>query len=177
MVSNNSISNLYFEQLFYKWNSKVYNYALKKTNSTYIAEETVQRVFIKLWNNISSKEIDIHIEAQIFCITRSILLDVVRAENSKKQAVENFKDNRISITPSDVLLTKELYINVLKIIKSMPPVRKKVFELSRFENLKYAEIAQKLNISVKTVENHIALALKTLKKSILIFLFIFSLLY
>ena len=60
MPTHISTRNKKFESLFYTWNKKIYNYAYQKTNSSYIAEETVQRVFIKLWNNLENKKIDIN---------------------------------------------------------------------------------------------------------------------
>ena len=75
MEINYSLTVRRFEEYFDLWSSKVYHYALHKTKSPYLAEETVQRVFIKLWKNMSAKTIDATIESQIFCMTRTIVID------------------------------------------------------------------------------------------------------
>ena len=67
---------------------------------------------------------------------------------------------------------KETESALQQIIGKMPPMRKLVFQLSRFEQLNYQEIAEKLKISPRTVENHIALALKMIRKSFSNFLFL-----
>ncbi|MFA8451532.1 MAG: sigma-70 family RNA polymerase sigma factor, partial [Bacteroidales bacterium] len=60
----------------------------------------------------------------------------------------------------------DLQSKLMNAISEMPPQRKKVFELSRFEGLKYAQIASKMNISQKTVENHMGSALKFLREKL-----------
>ena len=71
---------------------KVYHFALSKTNSTYIAEETVQRVFIKLWHNLQTKDLDIPAEVQLFTISRSVLLDVLKEENRRYAVLQQFPE-------------------------------------------------------------------------------------
>lgn len=172
MFINKNFDSREFEVLFTRWNRKVYHYALSKTSDSYIAEETVQRVFIKLWNNLSKKNIDCAIESQIFTITRTVLLDIVKEEYRRKQAIDQIpmfmEDAQVSI-PIEI---KETESALQQIIGKMPPMRKLVFQLSRFEQLNYQEIAEKLKISPRTVENHISLALKMIRKSFSNFLFL-----
>ena len=166
MPTHISTRNKKFESLFYTWNKKIYNYAYQKTNSSYIAEETVQRVFIKLWNNLENKKIDININAQIFCITRSILLDIIKQENKRNTLSILEFDELDTQNPSDIIIIKELQKKINTIVDAMPEARRNIFKMSRFENLKHKEIANILNISPKTVENHLRLALKALKNAI-----------
>lgn len=165
MSSTQHFDSREFEILFQQWNRKVYNYAFSKTKSTYIAEETVQRVFIKLWQNITQKNIASSIDAQIFTITRSILLDIVKEEYRRKHAMESLPQATYAPNSLAQLEWKETEGKVEQLIDQLPPMRKLVFKLSRFEHLNYKEIAARLNISPRTVENHIALALKTIRKS------------
>lgn len=166
-----SITASAFEDLFLLWNRKIYHYALSKTASTYIAEETVQRVFIKLWNNLHHKEVDIKIEAQLFCIAKTTLLDVVKEERRRQTyALDPEYPQAHNHTPLEVYRIKELQQQLDSVINQMPQARKTVFRMSRFENLSYKEIAQQLSISPKTVENHISLALQTLRKAFYHFL-------
>lgn len=177
MAHCNNISTTDFDSIFNNWNKKVYHYALNKTHSKYIAEETVQRVFIKLWKNLVHRNIPINIEAQIFTISKTILLDVVKEETNRRKLFITDNKESFDVSPLDIFQTKELDYQIQRAIESMPATRKEIFQLSRFEQLSYKEIAHKLSISPKTVENHIHLALKTLRKilfrSIFIFYFFF----
>lgn len=166
MTNTSSHEKINFEDLFHKWNRKVYYYALKKTSSAYIAEETVQRVFIKLWKNCAYKNIPIKIEAQLFCITRTILLDILKEENRRIEYVNQIESSDYDkITPYDIIQLKDSKNQLMLLIEKMPPMRKYVFMLSRFEQLSYKEIAERLSISHKTVENHINASLKVIKKA------------
>ena len=81
------------------------------------------------------------------------------------------------LQPEDWMDGNELQDKITETIEKLPPERKKVFVMSRFDNLKYKEIAEKLDISVKTVENQMGKALKFLREELkdflplLIFLF------
>ncbi|QQT24276.1 sigma-70 family RNA polymerase sigma factor [Sphingobacterium spiritivorum] len=175
MSNQTLISIPEFELIFEKWNKKVYQYALSKTSSAFIAEETVQRVFIKLWDNLFHKNIAVDIEAQIFCIARTTLLDVVKEER-KRQIIVEIRHMQDEVpTPSELYRLKEMNVNYKRAVERMPASRREVFLLSRLENLSYKEIADRLSISPKTVENHIALALKALKKTLFILYIIFFL--
>jgi len=162
-----------FDSLFDLWNRRVYAYALKKTNSAYLAEEAVQRAFIKLWQH-RGRNPDINVERQLFCIVRSTIIDLIRAEATQqklKAAPITPMDHTVS--PEEAFNAKELSAMLRQAIDAMPEMRRKVFIMSRFENLSHKEIAHRLLISPKTAENHINLALKTLKKSLLALLGIF----
>lgn len=159
-----------FKKLFNKWSGKVYGYALAKTTSEYIAEETVQRVFLKLWHNLSQKQVSIPVESQLFQITKTMVLDIVKEEYSRNRTLStmlNESDRRAGVlTPAERYQYKELKAQLEIAIARMPDKRKKVFILSRVENLSYKEIADRLALSPKTVENHIVLAIKFIKRYI-----------
>ncbi|SKB97158.1 RNA polymerase sigma-70 factor, ECF subfamily [Sphingobacterium nematocida] len=180
MSEHDAITPVAFQELFLVWNRKIYHYALSKTASTYIAEETVQRVFIKLWNNLYHKKLDIKIETQLFCIAKSVLLDIVKEERRRRtHTLESDLPISYDHTPLEVYRVKELEQHLEHVINRMPKARRTIFRMSRFENLSYKEIAQQLSISPKTVENHISLALQTLRRAfyhfltLLIIIFIF----
>ncbi|MDR3010814.1 MAG: sigma-70 family RNA polymerase sigma factor [Sphingobacterium sp.] len=156
-----------FEEYFDLWSSKVYQYALNKTKSSYLAEETVQRVFIKLWKNMSAKNIDASIESQIFCITRTVVLDLVKAEYNRKKLLDHNQAVVLRHSPHDDFYAKQLSSTLHEIVDKLPKKRKEIFMLSRFSNLSHQEIAEKLAISTKTVENQLTLALKTIRKALL----------
>jgi RNA polymerase sigma-70 factor (ECF subfamily) len=153
-----------FGEIFKNFHEKVYFYILSKTNSNYIAAETTQLTFIKLWQYRSSLIESIPLSAQLFRIAKTTFIDILRVENNKAKLLNSQKYNRTYFTDiQENLETEELRQKLLHAIENMPPVRKKVFELSRNEGLSYREISEILSVSVKTVENHISLALKQLR--------------
>src|SRR5690606_3483696 len=74
---------------------------------------------------------------------------------------------RQTVSPEELLNAKEMSGLLQDAINALPEMRRKVFIMSRFENLTHKEIASRLLISPKTAENHINLALKALRKSLL----------
>jgi RNA polymerase sigma-70 factor (ECF subfamily) len=171
MFTSNTIAalkegdELVFTELFNQYHPKVYFYILSKTRSEYIAEETTQLTFIKLWNYRSSLDESLPLSKQLFRIAKTTLIDILRKESSlSKLSTEDTHPKEFLVNDSDVLDAKELQQKVDHIVRQMPPVRRRVFELSRYESKSHKEIAQILSISVKTVENHIALAIKQLRR-------------
>lgn len=167
MEINYALTVRRFEEYFDLWSSKVYHYALHKTQSPYLAEETVQHVFIKLWKNMSTKSIDSTIESQIFCIARTTVIDLVKAEYNRKKLLDRDQTFVQQYSPQDDFYAKQLASSLHEIVDRLPEKRKEIFMLSRFSNLSHQEIAEKLAISTKTVENQLTLALKTIRKALL----------
>lgn len=156
-----------FTTLYNKYCNKVYKFSrLYYTNDT-SAEEIVQEVFIKLWdirNYVNENE---NLEGLLFIITRNMIFD-----NTKKNFNESFYKLSIlaaydeSYSIEEELHAKDLKIYINQLINELPPRQKEVFCMSRYEQLSYKEIAEKLDITPKTVERHINEALKYLKKNI-----------
>ncbi|WP_270087159.1 sigma-70 family RNA polymerase sigma factor [Sphingobacterium sp. SYP-B4668] len=161
-----------FELLYKAWNTRVYAYVFKKTGSDFVAEEIVQLVFIKIWKN-SHYDLD-HIkwEAQLFCITRSVLIDYMR-QSARYSRNDSLWEGYTNHTYQTAVEDRENMDRLHQEVNRMPPMRQMVFRLSRFEHQTYAQIAERLHISVRTVENHIASALKVLKKTLFFLLFFF----
>ena len=154
-----------FERVFYEYHEKVHAYVLKKTNSEYIADETLQLTFIRLWNYRHSLDKELSLFSQVFRIARTTMIDLIRKENTKMQTLTAYKTSEAySNDTGDRLETNELQRKIATLLRDMPGVQKKVFEMSRFEGMSYRDIAANLSISVKTVETHISRALKYLRQ-------------
>jgi len=167
-----------FGEIFKDFHEKVYFYILSKTNSPYIAAETTQLTFIKLWQYRNSLIESIPLTAQVFRIAKTTFIDILRVENNKAKLLSSQKYNRTYFTDiHENIETEELRRKLQAAIENMPPVRRKVFELSRNEGLSYREISQVLSVSVKTVENHISLALKQLRHFLTLLLVTVSFLF
>jgi len=154
-----------FERVFYEYHEKVHAYVLKKTNSTYIADEALQLTFIRLWKYRQSLTDELSLFSQVFRIARTTMIDLIRKEHTKAQALTAYKTPAaFANDTSDRLEVNELQRKIAGLLRDMPGVQKRVFEMSRFEGRSYRDIADALSISVKTVETHISRALKYLRQ-------------
>lgn len=86
-----------FGEIFQEYHQKVYYYILSKTNSAYIAEETTQLTFIKLWNYRCSLDVSLPISSQIFRIAKTTCIDLLRKESNRLKLSLAEKDQRILV--------------------------------------------------------------------------------
>jgi len=161
-----------FSDIFNEYHRKVYFYVLSKTHSPYIAEETTQITFIKLWDYRHKLDESEPVSRLIFHIARATSIDLLRKEAVKGRFLKQEKPaGPDTVNISDTIEAREQLIRVRQAVNRMPPVRRKVFELSRYEFKSHKEIAAQLSLSVKTVENHMSLAISYLR-SVLLLLFL-----
>ncbi|HEX9511877.1 MAG TPA: sigma-70 family RNA polymerase sigma factor [Puia sp.] len=156
---------LVFDQVFYEYHEKVYQYILRKTRSEYIAEEATQLTFIKLWRYRASLSHEYSLFTQLFRIARTTMIDLIR-----RQQHADLKISRSGLREQSAdtiwegIVEKEMRSRIEIAVREMPEMRRKVFEMSRFKGMTYREIAEDLSLSVKTVEAHLTQAIKQLKK-------------
>ena len=138
----------------------------KHVKDIFIAEETVQDVFLKIWENPESlhevKAIKPYLYRSVINASINYLIRQKNIERHHLKIAAEHADDDLSQLDEE----NELIILLHHEIAKLPPQCQKVFKMSRFEHLKYKEIAMMLEISEKTVENHIATALKILRKSL-----------
>ncbi|MEO6719136.1 MAG: sigma-70 family RNA polymerase sigma factor [Ferruginibacter sp.] len=152
-----------FNELFHEYHQKIYFLVLSKSKSSYIAEEATQLTFIKLWAYRHHLDESLPLSQQIFRIAKTTLIDVLRKDavySTMKQNLLTSSENLDGFANMDV---KELNETIQEAVQKLPPVRRKVFELSRNHYLSHREISNHLSLSIKTIETHITLALKQLR--------------
>ncbi|MCM1449145.1 MAG: RNA polymerase sigma-70 factor [Clostridiales bacterium] len=139
-------------------------------------EDIVQNVFYKIWKERKTLDITRSLKSYLFKLVQNQCLDELR-HKKVKLAYETYAHKQIlALSPHDYILHAELKNKYDDIIAKMPSAEREAFLLSRVEQLKYAEIAIKLNVSVRTVEVRISNALKFLKLNLKNFLSIVMLL-
>ncbi|MDN5202178.1 RNA polymerase sigma-70 factor [Fulvivirgaceae bacterium BMA10] len=154
-----------FRSLYELYFNKVANYAFKLLRSEEDAREVAQDVFIKLWNMKEELEAEKPISGLIFKITKFTSIDLIRKQQANIRTIHLWETPLLGdCMPDSDLNGRELYAEYLKILSRLPEKRKRIFQMSRDENLSHKEIAAKLNISVKTVEAQIRLALQQIRK-------------
>jgi RNA polymerase sigma-70 factor (family 1) len=156
---------LAFTQLFNRYHAFVYDYSIKLTRSKFHAEEIVQQIFMKLWQNRDGIVAIDNFAAYINRATRNQSYSVLKVLAAQASREVELTDNDLrDCNNSEHLL---LYNESTKILKSgvdsLPPQRKLVYELCHDHGMKYSEVASKLNIAPGTVHTHMKLALKTIR--------------
>lgn len=161
-----------FNKVYEEFRKRLYRYVLNKTGSAFYAEEITQIAFIKLWNSREKLNEEIKLDIQIFRIARTTMIDHWRhiSGYEKMQSLLSGKTQHSSDvnTGFDRLQEKEIRSKLKKSLSKLTPMQKKVFEMSRMDQLNYKEIASLQSISLKTVEHHIHEALKKIKGALII---------
>ncbi len=154
-----------FEMLFKTYYKPLCNYAYSFLNDRDEAEEVVQAAFIGVWDKRHSIEIQTSMKSYLYRMVRNACLNVIKHVKVKK-AHANYQmagGEPVHEEVSQSVLSSELEEKIHSATKTLPEQCRIVFQLSRFEKLKYSEIAEQLDISVKTVENHMGKALKIMR--------------
>lgn len=156
-----------FEQLFREYFTPLSYFALGYVNDLDTAKEVVQEVFINLWNKKDSIKSDKSVKAYLYTSVRNRCLNYIRDHKKFRSYVLDveIEDTEIFVE-NNSLTQEETQIKIHQAIDKLPEKCKEVFRLSRFDELKYKEIAEKLGISIKTVEVQISKALKILRKEL-----------
>jgi RNA polymerase sigma-70 factor (ECF subfamily) len=167
IVSIKSGDKKAFEKLFYEHYQMLVRYAFTYMKDHDIAEEVAQDIMVKFWEKRAELPDDVKVKPYLFRMTGNHCLNVLKHEKVKLQHQTETVANGISMSDGfEVIASNELNTEIKKAIADLPEQCGKVFLLSRDEGLSYKEIAESLDISVKTVENHVSKALKLLREAL-----------
>lgn len=157
-----------FESLFHLHYSDLCSYAHHFIKDFAASEEIVQDLFVNLWAKKDDLEIKSSIKSYLFQSTKNRCLNLIKhievRENYKGINKERRKEQE-SFSANE-MEEAELSERIERSISLLPKERQRIFRMSRFEDLKYKEIAEKLEISIKTVENQMGKALKFLREEL-----------
>lgn len=156
-----------FEKLFKEYYPLLCHYARRFVKDSNQAEEVVQELFCQLWENRKELKIHTSLKAYLYKATYFNSLQVLRKRGIKNQYVDYIKNNKSEQSQSNSLVEEnEIYNIVQKTLTNLPSRCGQIFKMSRFEGLKYQEIADQLSISIKTVEANMGKALKAFRKNL-----------
>jgi RNA polymerase sigma-70 factor, ECF subfamily len=157
-----------FDSLFHKYSESLYAFALSITRDSFAAEEVTQLVFLKVWEKREQIKEHLSFKSFLFSVAYHETISLLRKEKSEKMRISEFV--RITGIQSNETEQTIEFRNIEglanKLICEMPEKRKEIFKLSREQGFSNKEIALKLGISIKTVENQMTSALKYLREKL-----------
>ncbi|MCX6306308.1 MAG: RNA polymerase sigma-70 factor [Bacteroidetes bacterium] len=154
-----------FEVLFKTHYSPLCAYANGFLRDKDAAEEVVQEVMFRIWTCRNTLAIESSVRSYLYRAVRNGCLNILKHLNVRDE-YKSFRERQGEATQrsqEDIMILSELEQKIREAIDRLPLERRRVFILSRYDGLTYNQIAEKLNISVKTVENQMGKALKTLR--------------
>jgi len=151
-----------FEQLFRDYYKQLCNFANKYLQSYDSAEEVVQDIFYQIWKKRNEITIKSSLKSYLYTSVKNNCFQQIRVHNLDLKYETYYKThyNDEGFDPADELKAKELNEIISNALNTLPEKCRQIFEMSRYEGLKYHEIANKLSISIKTVEANMGKALK-----------------
>ncbi len=165
-ISNGDVKA--FEELFKTFFPELSFYAIRFVEDMDTAEEIIQDIFFNVWENRAKLKINTSIKSYLYTTVRNTCLNLIKHKKVENKYREHFSRKLQSdeLDESKWIESNDLQEKILGAIDKLPEKRQIIFKMSRFEELSYKEIASKLDISVKTVENQMGSALKFLREEL-----------
>ncbi len=154
-----------FEVIFRKYYQSLCNYANSMLKELDEAEEIVQNLFSGIWEKRTDLEINVSLKSYLYRAVHNHCLNRIKhlkIRGEYEQYANNYFESSYE-SVSQAVMKNELEMKIEEAIEKLPEQCRIIFRLSRFEELKYHEIAEQLGISPKTVENQVGKALKILR--------------
>ena len=157
-----------FDALFRKYSESLYAFALSITRDSYASQDITQLVFLKIWEKRAQINEHLSFKSFLFSITYHETISWLRKEKSEKRRINEFVQNSgIQTNETERSIEfKNIEGIANQLIEELPEKRKEIFKLSRVQGYSNKEIAERLGISLKTVENQMTSALKFLREKL-----------
>jgi RNA polymerase sigma-70 factor (ECF subfamily) len=162
-MSGNQSEGGFFERCFHETYEGLHRYAYSIIKDNEEARDIVQRVFIKLWEKQDTINLQQSARVYLYTAVHNLCLNTIRDKKTRKRHIDHYTRSATDTAREYRTEEKELERQIHNAIDSLPPRCKEVFCKSRLEGKRYAEIAEELQISVKTVEVQMGKALKILR--------------
>lgn len=168
-----------FRRFFDKSYSKIKAFSLKLLKVEEDAEDITQDIFLKFWEKPELWYGKTEIDNLLFIIARNAIFNFIKHKSIFDNGLVELSDETVNIplsdwiSPEDELQAEETRLLINMTIERLPEKRREVFLMHKNEGLSAAQIAEKLNISVRTAEHHIYRAMAELKKMLLSVIFLF----
>jgi len=158
-----------YKELFSLYHARLIHFSSLITHSKQSAEEVVSDVFLKIWTNRTTLTRVENFHLYIYVITKNLSINCLEKQKRDKsfsldETVVEFKS--IYLDPEQLMITAEMYKGLLLAINELPPKCRLIFKLVKEDGLKYREVAELLNLSQKTIENQMTIALRRIGQSV-----------
>jgi len=163
-ISQNSDQQA-FKELYLLYFDRLYKFAFSILHSSEFAEEAVNDVFLNIWQKRSRLKTIDSLTNYLYISTKNTSFNYLSKFRKERNTTLDEVLVRFEVdelTPETAFFTSEVRTEIEQAINQLPPKTKLVFQMAKVEGLKYKEIAEVLNISVNTIDNHIATAIKKL---------------
>lgn len=166
-IQNYKIVSIHaFEQVFHAYYKLLVVYAKTLLKDNDDAEDIVQQVFISIWEKRLSIEVHTSLRALLYKSVHNACLNRIKQHAVRDKYAADARHHLDKETTDTGIQQKELQKNIEQALTALPGQCGRIFRMSRFDQLKYQEIADELGLSVKTVENQMGKALKIMKEQL-----------
>ncbi len=155
-----------YQELFERYAPRIYKFSHAYLKNKTDSEELVQEVFLKIWEKREMLDHSKNIKSFVFKIAVNTIYDFIRRKNIEN-AFSNFTKANSELESDNTwqsVIFEDMKQNLQNFVEQLPIQQQKVFHLSKTEGLSNDEIAKKLNLSKRTVENHLYRAISLLKE-------------
>lgn len=158
-----------FDLLYHTFNKRLYNFVFGLVKIRTESEGIVQEVFIKIWESRSQLKKHSSFESFLFTVAYNTTISLLRKKATEQKYIDYIKSiqvETVSPTLDEKIDLENLNKSINAVIDKLPNRQKEVFKLKYFEDFSYKQIADKLDISVNTVENHMVKSHRFLKQNL-----------
>jgi RNA polymerase sigma-70 factor (family 1) len=164
LLKNNNVQA--FDEIYHRFVPRLHGFLVKVYKDQILAEEVTQEVFIKIWENRQTIKPGHTFEGYLFKIAKNKIYDQLHRQKRKEEVYGQLKINESSNELEDSIIYNDLDQQVNAVINGLPASQKEIFILSRQELLSNDEIAQKLDLSRRTVETQLYRVLQKIKREL-----------
>lgn len=154
-----------FKSLYDRYSKKIYYFSLRYLGSKEETEELVQSIFINIWEHRRSLDETLTIKSYIYRSAVNYITNYLKKKAVRTRFIES-EIRKVEIPSNQIyeqVFLHDLESTINSIVETLPAQQQKIFRLSRYEGLTHKDIARKLDLSVRTVENQMYRALKLIK--------------
>ena len=154
-----------FKELFFTYCQPLIRFAHRFVTNVSLAEDIVQDVFLKIWSNRQQLNPHLNIKSYLYVAARNNALKELRHLQVQRKSEEKIQFSQPkTFTPEEIFNGKEIETIVLQAVEELPDKCRLIFSMNRFDRLTYSEIAEILDLSIKTIETQMGRALRHLRK-------------
>lgn len=163
-----------FTEIHERYYALLYSHAYKRLPDREEVKDILQELFVNIWNNREAIDLKTGLAAYLSTAVRNRILNTYRHEKIRADYISSFQtflDGKNQPVADEMLRVKELVAIINAEVAGMPPQMRRIFEMSRKENLSHQQIAEELNISLLTVRKQVQNSLKILRAKLAAYLF------